>query len=259
MEGNERKKQGRKLPPILQQQPEQQPEQQPAIQEETQGQSTEEKAGEARDLKEAFCSWVCWLKVLIILFGSCGVFLVNGNYKTYVKEEIHDDEFLTIIGVVASVGNGCSRYTDFRCRFFWNLLFSRTGYKTIILINLTIQILVYSTIRFTIYTPGLYLFLVFLINCCLGCFLVVTPTFAQIVFGQRTGSNIYGFYWSTFGVANFIAYAFVAGLIPYIEFDGVIYVCLGMCVLTIPMIVLGRFEGPWENSLESLKYCLCCE
>ena len=44
-----------------------------------------EERGYAINLKEAFCSGVCWLKVAIILFGSCGVFLINGNYKTYVK------------------------------------------------------------------------------------------------------------------------------------------------------------------------------
>ena len=54
----------------------------------------------------------------IILFGSSGVFLINGNYKTYVKEEISDDEFLTLIGVIGSVGNGCSRYAKIYLDFF---------------------------------------------------------------------------------------------------------------------------------------------
>lgn len=66
--------------------------------------------GYAKDLKEAFCSFVCYLKVAIIIFGSSGVFLINGNYKTYAKDDIDDDEFLTIIGVVGSIGNGCTRY-----------------------------------------------------------------------------------------------------------------------------------------------------
>ena len=66
--------------------------------------------GYAKDIKMAFCSFVCYLKVAIIIFGSSGVFLINGNYKTYAKQEIDDDEFLTIIGVVGSIGNGCTRY-----------------------------------------------------------------------------------------------------------------------------------------------------
>lgn len=35
---------------------------------------------------------------------------MNVNYKTYVKYTINDDQFLTIIGVVGSIGSGFSRY-----------------------------------------------------------------------------------------------------------------------------------------------------
>lgn len=45
-----------------------------------------------------------------MFFGSCGLFLLNGNYKTYVKSTISNDELLTVVGVVGSLGNGCSRY-----------------------------------------------------------------------------------------------------------------------------------------------------
>ena len=143
-------------------------------------------------------------------------------------------------------------------RFFWNLLFSVTGYRTVILLNLFINIVVLSTIRFTLEIQGLYLFLVFLMNSCIGGFLVMTPTFAQIVFGQVTGSNIYGFYWCCFGVANFIQYAFVSQLSDDIGFDGVIYISLGMCVVAVPMVICGNFQGPWKNSIEELGYCIKC-
>lgn len=68
--------------------------------------------------------------------------MISGNYKTYVRKTIQDDQFLTIIGVIGAVGNGCSR-------FLWNLLFSKTGYKTVLLSILSIAITVFSTIRFT--------------------------------------------------------------------------------------------------------------
>jgi len=57
---------------------------------------------------------------------ACGLYLLNGNYKTYVKKTINDDEFLTIVGVVGSVANGCSR-------FLWNVVFLKTGYKFVML------------------------------------------------------------------------------------------------------------------------------
>lgn len=61
-------------------------------------------------MKEAFCAKISWIEVGIIFFGACGPLLLNGNYKVYVKKIISNDEFLTIIGVIGSVGNGFSRY-----------------------------------------------------------------------------------------------------------------------------------------------------
>ena len=66
--------------------------------------------GKAKDLREAFSSKICWVQTAALFLGSCGVFLINGNYKTYVKNDISNDEFLTIIGVIGALGNGCSRY-----------------------------------------------------------------------------------------------------------------------------------------------------
>ena len=167
------------------------------------------------------------------------MFLINGNYKTYVKEEISNDEFLTLIGTFGAIGNGFSR-------FLWNVLFNKTGYKFVMLLNIFLCIIVLGTIRFTIdVDPILYLFMVFVMNCCLGGYLVITPTFSQLVFGQETGSNVYGFYWETYSIANFIQFAFVSGLNDKIGFENIIYICMGMCVLSIPLVITTTWQGPW--------------
>lgn len=124
----------------------------------------------------------------IVLLTACGLYLINGNYKTYVKSSINDDYFLTIVGAIGAVANGCSR-------FVWNIFFLKTGYKTVMLIILGASITVYSTIRFTVNLKEVYLIEVLVINFCIGGLLVTTPTVAQAIYGIRTGSNIYGFYW----------------------------------------------------------------
>jgi Na+/melibiose symporter-like transporter len=78
----------------------------------------------------------------VVFLVSCGPFLINGNYKTYVKSTITDDEFLTLIGIMGGIGNGCSR-------ILWNMFFQKTGYKTVMLTLLGIEIIVFSTIHFT--------------------------------------------------------------------------------------------------------------
>lgn len=153
-----------------------------------------------------------WKKIVVLLLATCGVFLITGNYKTYVKDDIHDDGFLTLIGAIGAIGNGCSR-------FFWSILFNKTGYKFAMLTNITLLLTVLATIRFTVAASHeAYLFLVFVCNCCLGGYLVITPIFSQVVFGPTTGSNIYGLFWTTYSIANFIQYAYVSTLNELISF-----------------------------------------
>lgn len=80
---------------------------------------------------------------MILLLVASGIFFVNGNFKTYVKSNISNDEFLTYIGVVGSIGNGGSR-------IFWNMLFNKTGYKTLMLSIFGLMILIFSTIRWSV-------------------------------------------------------------------------------------------------------------
>jgi hypothetical protein len=95
---------------------------------------------------------------------------------------------------------------------------------------------------------------VFLANCCIGGYLVTAPTFAQVVFGHRIGSNIYGFFWCIIGTANFVQFAYVQGLSLSIGFDHVIYICLGMCIAALPFVIFSKFQGPWENSTAHLEF-----
>lgn len=80
-----------------------------------------------------------------------------------------------------------------------------------------------------------------LINFCIGGLLVVTPTVAQAIYGQKTGSNIYGFYWEVVATANFVQYLFVSNLSKTIGFDIIIYICLGMAGLAIPLVIFTKF------------------
>lgn len=95
------------------------------------------------------------------------------------------------------------------------------------ILNLGLQIAIFVSIRFTVFSEGGYLFLVLVAGICMGGFLVMTPTVLQIVFGARIGSNVYGIFWDVFGIANLIQYAYVSGLTKRISFHEVIYVCLG--------------------------------
>jgi hypothetical protein len=86
----------------------------------------------------------------------------------------------------------------------------------------------------------------------------MAPTFLQIVFGERVGSNIYGFFWEVFGLANLVQYAYVSGLSSKITLNNVIYICLGMSFIALLLIILSNFETPWKNPQGQLGYCIKC-
>lgn len=138
------------------------------------------------------------------------------------------------------------------------MLFNKTGYRFIIVLNLSIQIIVFATLRFTVHTEGAYLFLILLNGCCMGGFLVATPTYLQIVFGQRVGSNIYGVFWEVFGLTNLLQYGFVSGVSSKITFDGIIYICLGMAVISLIIVIIADLEAPWKNPTDQLGYFINC-
>ena len=165
---------------------------------------------------------------------ATGMYMLNGNYKTYVKKTINDDAFLTIIGSLGSAFNGCSR-------ILWNILFMKTGYRFVMCLIMGIAVVVLSTIRFTVHDKGAQLVEIVLINLSLGGLLVTTPTVVQTIFGQKTGSNFYGFFWCVIATGNWIQYFFVAYLSKAIGFDNIIYVSLGMAVLAFPILIFNNY------------------
>lgn len=174
---------------------------------------------------------------------------MSGNYKTYVKKEINDDKFLTLVGVVGSVVNGFSRIG-------WSVYFLKTGYKTVVMTIVVISVIVFATLRFTVHTKGAYLFLMLLMNLAIGGIQSSNPSLAQYMFGQRMGEYYYGLFWCTVAVANFIEFIYVSELGLVLEFNYLIYICLGMSLLAVPIVFFSTFQGPWKNPTYQLEYCV---
>jgi hypothetical protein len=144
-------------------------------------------------------------------------------------------------------------------RILWNLFFNKTGYKTVLLTLITIEILVFSTIHLAKTNKAAYLIEVLFANICIGGIFGTAPSFSQIVFGHKTGSNLYGFIFLAISTSNFIAFGYVKGLSTSIGFDSVIYIVLGMSIACIPLIIFSKFQGNWLNSTMSLEYSISYE
>jgi hypothetical protein len=49
-------------------------------------------------------------------------------------------------------------------------------------------------------------------------------------------------------------YIFVSQISSKIKIDGIIYICLGMTVFSLMVVIFGNFLGSWNNSPEQLGY-----
>jgi hypothetical protein len=51
-----------------------------------------------------------------------------------------------------------------------------------------------------------------------------------------------------------MGYLFVSQLAKAIGFNGVIYVCLGMVLVSFQMVIKTKYQGPWENDTTTLEF-----
>jgi len=63
------------------------------------------------------------------------------------------------------------------------MIFLKIGYRKTLAILVTINVILFTTIRYTPEYPILYLFMIFVANVCLGGLLVMNITHSHIVFG----------------------------------------------------------------------------
>lgn len=185
---------------------------------------------------------------MLLISISTGLNFINGNYKTYVKYSIDDDEFLTLVGVLGLVMNGLSR-------FLWNILFLKTGYKFVLTCMIIIKVAVYSTIRFTVDSKPAYMTEFLFSNLALGGFMVTSTTGVHAIFGVKIGSKVNGFFWCSIALGNWIAYLMVSNLSQRIGFDNIFYICLGLTLVNLPIVIFYNFQGPWNNQLTNLGWC----
>lgn len=142
---------------------------------------------------------------LVLFTMIIGNLFVNTSYKTYVRGILSNDQFLTMIGAFASIGNGFSRLPS-------SLTYGKIGFKWMTVLICTVNIIIYVTIRFTILIEGAYCFMIIVCNVMLGGTLAMITTQLLKTFGAVTGSNIYSIYWAVLAVANFTAYGLAIGV-----------------------------------------------
>ena len=105
-----------------------------------------------------------------------GLYIMN-VYKTFGKSQINNDQFLTIVGSVASVFNGSFRY-------LWGILMDKISFKKAYAILIATQTVFIMSMFYVAKVEALYLIWVCVIVCCEGGHFTIYPAVIARMYGK---------------------------------------------------------------------------
>jgi MFS transporter, OFA family, oxalate/formate antiporter len=180
--------------------------------------------------------WI--LFVMALCSVTPGIFVLS-SYKTFGKDKINNDEFLTTVGAVSSVFNGTFRY-------LWGLIMDRTSFKLSYMIMLSVQTVLIVTLYYIAEVKALYLIWISLIVCCEGGHFSLFPTIIARMYGKMMGSKIYGVFFYCFGLGAVLGFLITLVFTGIIGYQGLFWILGGLSVVSGVMVFfLFKEENLW--------------
>ncbi|KAL4478652.1 hypothetical protein ABPG74_006887 [Tetrahymena malaccensis] len=189
-----------------------------------------------------------FLAILCLSFGS----LINANYKSIAKDYgFKSDSFQALVGSLAGIANGISRP-------IWAGLLDKFKYKNLLILVICLQIATCLSLQATNQSMAFFAVWIFLIQFFFGGVLGMLPAFSAQLNGVKIGSQLFGFYFYGFSIANLIQFILVLELKKEIGFNNIFYICLGQLVFALIIISYFQFKIKWSKyymvqKQESLK------
>ncbi|KAL4478658.1 hypothetical protein ABPG74_006893 [Tetrahymena malaccensis] len=178
-----------------------------------------------------------FLVVLCLGFGS----LINANYKSIAKDYgFKGDSFQTLVGSLAGIANGISRPV-------WSGLLDRFKFKYILISIICIQIATSLSFQVTRQSEVYFAIWVFIVHFCFGGVLGILPAFSAQLSGVKIGSQLFGFYWYGFSIANLIQFVLVLELKKQIGFNNIFYIYFGQLVMAFVIMYYFQFKIEWSK------------
>ncbi|KAL4478655.1 hypothetical protein ABPG74_006890 [Tetrahymena malaccensis] len=177
------------------------------------------------------------LAILCLGFGS----LINANYKSIAKDQgFENDSFQTLVGSLAGLANGISRPV-------WSGLLDKYKYKHLLIVAICIQIITSLSLQATHQSAVFFAIWIFVIHFCLGGVLGMLPVFSAQLNGVKIGSQLYGFYFYGFSLANLIQFIIVLELKKEIGFNNIFYIFFAQLFLALLIIICFQFKIKWSK------------
>lgn len=150
------------------------------------------------------------------------------SFKTFGATKINDDMYLTLIGSLAQIVNGCMR-------IFWSSLLDFHSFKRVNSALLLIQASCIFFFELSANNKGSFMLMVCLAMMTEGAVAAIVPTITLQKFGLTRGHDVYSYMFSAFGMSALFGSVIVRLFEDIIGFRGLLGVSL---VLTCSAFLL---------------------
>ena len=124
------------------------------------------------------------------------------------------------------------------------------GFKTLMFIITSIEILIASTLYFSVFNPILYIISILLISACIGGhFTILSPVFNKI-FGLEKGPEMYGLTGNFIGIAS-ISGPIMTNFLLKEKGDFLVVFLVGgaLCVVKLVVLIFFKEDDKFDYSL----------
>ncbi|EAR82644.1 oxalate/formate antiporter (macronuclear) [Tetrahymena thermophila SB210] len=178
-----------------------------------------------------------FLGFLSIGFGL----LINGNYKPLAKDYgFTNDSFQSLVGSISGIANGL-------CRPMWSTLLDKFSFKRVLQVLLTIEIITSLSLQSTHINQVFFILWICIIHMTLGGTLGMWPVFSSQINGVKIGSQLYGFYWYGFTLANLLQFLLVLYTKKSIGFNKIFYIYFAQAFVALCIITFYNFKVNWSK------------
>ena len=163
------------------------------------------------------------LYFLVVCHMVYGYYMSN-QFKQYGFTGGIDDKTLTLIGSCGALFNGCFKV-------FWASLLDCFNFKQVYAVVVGIQIAMLIAVHWAVYNAYSYFIVICLSFMCDGSITSMVPVVTNRIFGTARGPSVWGYLFSTFGVAAMSGTLFVATAQSKLGYNGMLLICLALTLV----------------------------
>lgn len=162
-------------------------------------------------IKAGLSTFTFKLLFVCLYCSTAAGYYIIGAYKNFGQETIHDDQFLTVVGSIGSVFNGCFRYA-------WAHAMEMYNFKIVYLILCGIQVVTMSTLYFVADVEALFFIWICAINCTEGGNFSLFPSILTKLYGKKRGAELYGVLFLCLAFSSITGFLLELYLLKYVGY-----------------------------------------